>query len=348
MTIGESQKKTSPLTILVDRRYLFVLFFSGLLSILFSACEGQREIVISGNTMGTTYSIKYLGEKIIEKERVDHLLDSFNQVLSTYIPNSHINQFNHKYDSFLQGVCHPWLLNIAAESKNIWQITEGYFDISAAPLFNAYGFGEAQKQEIDSLLRDSLLQLVGMDKLLITQNVLRKKNYFTQINANAIAKGYGVDVLADFLVRRGVTNYLVEIGGELRACGKNSRGQWWKVGINKPYPGASSSSQIKQVSLKNRSVATSGNYRNYYLQKGKKIVHTINPKTGLAEETNMISASILSKSCLEADAYATAAMAMGVPKCLNFLEQKNLSAYLVFKRGNEWQDTILGSFAFFD
>lgn len=292
--------------------------------------------------MGTSYSIKYFGEQTIEQEKVDFLLDSFNQVLSTYLPKSHISKFNHDYNFFLQSSTHPWLYRVAIKSKQVWLNTGGYFDISAAPLFNAYGFGEEQKQEINAYLRDSLLQLVGMDKLIFTDKTLQKVDVRTQINANAIAKGYGVDILAQFLDGQGVQNYLIEIGGELRAKGKNAHGEWWSIGINKPASGASIKSQIKQLELQNQSIATSGNYRNYYQEKGKKIVHTINPKTGLAEENNMVSASILAKNCLEADAYATAVMAMGFPKCLSVFQHKKISAYLIYEKNGLMVDTTIG------
>ena len=210
----------------------------------------------------------------------------------------------------------PYLLPVLQQSKVVFDNTDGAFDPTVGPLVNIWGFGPSGPELKDSVDIKNLLATVGFSKIEFDQKQLRKKVSGIYLDFSAIAKGYGSDVVADYLKSKGIVNYLVEIGGELVANGVNEKGELWKVGVNRPEESANASDLISIIALQNRGMATSGNYRNYYVRDSVKISHTINPATGYPVNHTLLSATVLAENCMTADAYATAMMVMGKDKAI--------------------------------
>ncbi len=272
------------------------------------------KMTLSGKTMGTTYNLTYLDEESRDfQTSIDSLLVVFNQSLSTYIPDSELSRFNQgdTLDFKL-----PYLLPVLEASKKVYENTDGAFDPTVGPLVNIWGFGPGGPELKDSVDIKNLLTTVGFSKIEFDQKQLRKKVAGIYLDFSAIAKGYGSDVVADFLKNRGISNYLVEIGGELVANGVNEKGELWKVGVNRPEESANASDLISIIALQDRAMATSGNYRNFYVRDSVKISHTINPATGYPVDHTLLSATVLAANCMTADAYATALMVMGKDKAI--------------------------------
>ncbi|GGG91220.1 FAD:protein FMN transferase [Polaribacter pacificus] len=300
-------------------------FYTIALSLLFITCTIQEEhklVKLEGLVFGTTYHISYLAStKSSFQSEIDSLFALVNKSLSTYIPTSDISKIN-KGDSTV--VVDPFFTEVFQKSKEIYKDTDGYFDPTIGMLVNAWGFGpEKQNNPLDSSKVEEMMAFVGLDKIQLIDNRIKKKDPRIYLDFNSIAKGYGVDVIARFLEGKQISNYLVEIGGEIRARGTNAKDQYWKVAIEKPNTDGSQSFETV-ISLKNQSMATSGNYRKFRISKeGKKYVHTVNPKTGFAKESNLLSASVISNSdCADVDAYATAFMAMGFEKARELVESQ--------------------------
>jgi len=292
------------------------------------------ETKIAGLVFGTTYHITYLSDSNYKKS-IDSLFVLVNKSLSTYVPTSDISKINNGDNTI---VVDDFFLEVFEKSKSIYKETNGYFDPTVCGLVNAWGFGYKQeKRDLDSLEVRDLMKQVGLDKVTLNKRKIEKKFSDTCLDFNSIAKGYGIDVIGRFLEHKNVTNYLVEIGGEIRARGKNAKNKFWKVGIDNPNTdGTRSVSRF--VELKNQSMASSGNYRKFRIgANGQKYVHTINPKTGFATESNLLSATVYSAvDCADVDAYATAFMAMGLEKSKEFLvENPRVKAILLYVGDND-------------
>lgn len=293
----------------------------------------NKRVEIFGETMGTTYSIKYLqneGENY--KTAVDSLLELFNQSLSTYIPTSELSQFNEgtvfKFEL-------PFFYPVLKRSHEIYQETHGAFDPTVGPLVNAWGFGPKNTEMPSKETIDSLMQFVKFDSLYFDSISVCKLMTGIQLDFSAIAKGYGVDVVVDFMKSKGVADMMVEIGGEMVCLGQNQEGKAWRIGIDRPSDREVGRPLQSVVTLENRALATSGNYRNYYEKDGKKFSHTINPKTGYPVEHSLLSASVFAHDCMTADAFATAFMVIGLEKAKEMLNvHKDLEAYLVYSDEN--------------
>ncbi|HMP98360.1 MAG TPA: FAD:protein FMN transferase [Cyclobacteriaceae bacterium] len=294
--------------------------------------EGKQETLVAfeGRTMGTTYHIQYFDKQGRNlKPQVDSLLIVFNQSLSTYIPDAEISQFNLSASFQFQL---PYFYPVIASSKEIFEITDGYFDPTVMPLVNAWGFGPAKPSPPNAKQVDSLMSFVGFDKIFFNQDSVWKTDKRVQLDFSAIAKGYGADIVADYIQSKGIENLFVEIGGEVVAKGKNlARNRVWEIGILDP-----DSEPIHQryklfVSLDNKAIATSGNYYNYREVDGVKYSHTINPLTGYPVQHAILSASVFADDCMTADALATAFMAMGHEKAKEILhENKQWDAILIY------------------
>ena len=272
------------------------------------------KMTLSGKTMGTTYNVTYLDDESRDlQSSIDSLLVVFNQSLSTYIPDSELSRFNlgDTLDFDL-----PYLLPVLEASQKVYENTNGAFDPTVGPLVNIWGFGPGGPELKDSVDINNLLALVGFSKIEFDQKQLRKTVPGIYLDFSAIAKGYGSDVVAEFLKNKGVTDYLVEIGGELVAHGNNEKGELWKVGVNRPEESSNPTDLISIIALQDRGMATSGNYRNYYVRDSVKISHTINPATGYPVNHTLLSATVLAKDCMTADAYATGMMVMGKDKAI--------------------------------
>lgn len=288
-------------------------------------------VAFRGQTMGTVYSIKYLdAEQRNLKPAVDSLLQVFNQSLNHYMPDSEISRFNQQ-DTFYFKL--PYFYPVLEASKEVFEKTSGAFDPTVAPLVNAWGFGPDTTHVPSQDKVDSLLQYVGFDKIEFTNEYVTRTEPNIDLNFSAIAKGYGVDVVADYLTAQGIEHLMVEIGGEVVARGHNAQGDSWRIGINNPdEPGTLNAA----IALNNRAIATSGDYLNYYEKDGKRYAHTLNPKTGYPVEHHTLSVSVIADNCMLADAYATAFMVLGVEKARELIEKNpSLDAYIIYDENGE-------------
>lgn len=301
-------------------------FYSVLVvAVLFISCDKTSDFyTIQGEAQGSTYSIKYISnEENVTKNQIDSLLTAFDLSLSTYRPDSKISKIN-AGDSTV--VVDDFFTETFQLSDQIYKETKGLFDPTIGVLVNAYGFGPNKKQEnLSQKQIDSLLQFVGFDKISLNSNkTISKKHNQTFIDFNAIAQGYSVDVVVNYLKSKGIENAIVEIGGELFALGKNTiENKNWVVGIDDPLQKPEDRTLIAKVNLENLGMATSGNYRKVMVDEvtGEKFVHIINPKTGLAQKNHVLSATVLSKSSGLSDGYATAFMLMNLEESKAFLQQ---------------------------
>ncbi len=297
-----------------------------------------RLFTVQGKTMGTTYTIKYLNTNDLElKNAIDSLLEIFNQSLSTYIATSEISQFNQR-DSFVFEL--PYFYPVLQKSAEIYGNTSGEFDPTVMPLVNAWGFGPQKRSSMPQNQVDSLLSLIGFPKIKFDYQGVRKTVQNVQLDFSALAKGYGVDVVAEFLKAQGLAHYLIEIGGEMIAQGQNEKGKIWVVGIDNPTSNLPQNQLSSVVTLENRAIATSGNYRNFYIKDGKKYAHTISPKTGYPIMHNLLSASVFAPDCMTADGYATAFMVMGVEKTKEIVQKyPEIDVFLIYEK-NEKLETF--------
>ncbi|MCK4881315.1 MAG: FAD:protein FMN transferase [Bacteroidales bacterium] len=315
-------------------RFLLLLAVMAWITSCTSDSKGEY-YSLQGFTQGTTYRITYQHPTISDLQgEIDSLLSVFDSSLSSYDSISIISAINRnelgvKTDSMFR--------TVFRESRRVYQVTGGAFDITLAPLINAWGFGPGQQQELDSAMVDSLLQYVGMDKISLVGEKVHKTDPNVKLNVNAIAQGYAVDVVAAYLEGLSCKNYMVEIGGEIRTRGMNSKGNFWRIGVDRPEYGNMIPGQQLQViiSMHNRSLATSGNYRKFYEKDGVMITHSIDPVTGYPKASSLLSVTILTDACMTADAYATACMVLGLEKAKAFVQdQKRVDAYFIF--GNEF------------
>ena len=281
-----------------------------------------------GTIFGTIYHAKYLydkdmkGELEAELQRVDASLSMFN-------PQSTISRINRGETD----VADEMLKQVLELSYKVHGATDGAFDPTVAPLVNAWGFGFKSGQLPDSAQVDSLLALVGLKHIRLQEGRVVKDNPLSILDFSAIAKGYGVDCAADVLRSHGIKNFMVEIGGEVVTEGTNEKGEAWRIGINKPVEDSTSvNTELQEViSLSGKAVATSGNYRNFYVKDGRKIAHTINPLTGYPVQQDILSSTVIASTCAEADAFATAFMVMGLEKAQEVLaSQPGLEAYFIY------------------
>ncbi|MFT4566892.1 MAG: thiamine biosynthesis lipoprotein [Saprospiraceae bacterium] len=283
-------------------------------------------ILVTGETMGTYYRITALTQLKLKdlKHDIDSLLINLNGNLSTYIPSSHISRLNSSEAGIVEELPDQFWINLSS-CIQWYKYSQGYFDPSVMPLVNYWGFGYEPKRavlHVDSLKVDSIMTFVGLDQwdIDIDRKEITKIDYRQQLDFSALAKGYGVDIIAEYLEEDGIYNYLVDIGGEMRAFGKNSSGIAWVVGINEPLPGADLQDVSSLIQLDHIALATSGNYRNYHVVNGSKYGHTINPKTGYPFQDRLLSVSVATEKCMDADAIATTCMAMGLDKACTFIE----------------------------
>ena len=280
-----------------------------------------------GLVFGTVYKITYQHADDLQNEIKEAMLEVDNS-LSPYNPNSIITRINHNQDTTLN----EHFTHVFELAQQISAETEGAFDITVAPLVNAWGFGFKHSIDIQPSVIDSLRQFIGYQKILMVDGKMVKEDPRLMLDCSAIAKGYGVDRVARLLDKKGVQHYMVDIGGEVVVKGKNSRMKTWRIGINKPVEDSLSINQELQTILEVSGVgmATSGNYRKFYYKDGKRYAHTIDPRLGTPIQHNILSATVLAKDCTTADAYATAFMVMGLEKAKAFCEQHpELNAYLI-------------------
>lgn len=292
-------------------------------SLLLISCEKSKSSfqIIQGEAQGSTYSIKYIAkEELVSKTQIDSLLLAFDMSLSTYREDSKISKINNG-DSTI--VVDDFFVETFKASNKIFKETSGLFDPTIGVLVNAYGFGPShQRKNLNQSQIDSLLNFVGFDKVKLNSNkTISKKHAATYFDFNAIAQGYSVDVVVDFLKSKGIENGIVEIGGELLGFGKNTiDNKNWIIGIDDPLQSPEERTLITKIKIENLGMATSGNYRKVVTDSitGEKFVHTINPKTGKPQKGNVLSATVLAPTCKMADGYATAFMVMNIEQSIEF------------------------------
>lgn len=321
------------------KNLILILF----LLIIVSACHSSVEIKsFSGRTMGTTYSVKYMtvGDLLNEsklKVDIDKLLKSINMQMSTYIKDSELSLINYSSKKGPYSLSNE-LFSVIDHAINLAQVTNGAFDPTIGPLVNLWGFGPSGERKVPSEKElKKVLETVGYKKIALDNDkkYLFKAGPKVYIDLSASAKGYGVDELARLLESRGISNYIAEIGGEVKTGGSKS-GKPWRIGIESPNPSDLKRHYQKVLNLNGQALATSGDYRNFFKEKGKSYSHTIDYKTGRPVEHTLASVSVLDKSsCMNADAWATALMALGPIKGLKLAEKEGIAAYFIYRLKGE-------------
>lgn len=291
----------------------------------------QRNVPFQDNrgfVFGTMYQITYQSDKDYQKD-IEAELKKVDNSLSPFNPKSVISKVNRNENVEVDDMFAE-VFNLA---EKISSETDGAFDITVAPMVNAWGFGFKSGKMPTGKQLDSLRNIVGFHKVAMEGRRVVKKNTATMLDCSAIAKGFGCDVVAKFLQSHGVKNYMVNIGGEIVTCGVNMERVPWKIGVTKPVDDSLSVSEENQTVLNvtDKAMATSGNYRNFYYKNGKKYAHTIDPKTGCPVQHNILSATVLADNCATADAYATSFMVMGLDKAKKVLDKHpELMAYFIY------------------
>ena len=309
-----------------------------ILTMVMVACQpsvNEKVYLIEGEAQGSTYHIKYIAERDENlKPAIDSILEVIDRSMSTYRPDSAISKIN-QGDTTV--VVDEHFRKVFEASQQIWQESEGLFDPTVGVLVNAWGFGKQKISEADlptDKKIDSLRKYVGFDKVAITEKNLIKKRY-TEIlfDFNAIAQGYTSDVVANYLSARGIKNYIVEIAGEMYLKGKNTvEDKSWTIGVENPLKPLDDRDLVATIQFTNQGLATSGNYRKVWIDSnGRKYVHSINPITGRATQSDVLSATVVAPSTMLADGYATMFMVMGLAKSKAFLEKHlDLAVLLVY------------------
>lgn len=315
-------------------KFLLVL----LISISLTSCkEDLKNTKLTGTVFGTSYSIIYDSSINYEKQ-FDSLFYVVNKSMSTYQANSDISKLNRNESNEVD----DHFIKVYEASKVIYNNTKGVFDPTIGAVVNAWDFGpEGKIVELDSLKIDSLMLSVGLDKVKRNKNIILKP-VGTFIDFNAIAKGYGVDVIGEYLESKNISNYLIEIGGEIRVKGQNVEKQSpWKVGLENPNFDATQS-VLKAITFKDKAMATSGTYRKFKTDAdGNRYAHIIDTSTGYPSKTNLLSISVIAENCMTADAYATAFKAMGIEKVKLFLEgHPELKVFLIFENEKGELETL--------
>ena len=310
--------------------YLFLLLFV-------SCTTGNKKTNFeyyqeSGEIFHTSFHIKYEYHRSV-KEEIIEALQQFDQSLNPFKENSIISKVNNNVPVKLDTL----FTEVFEKSMEVSRKTGGKFDITASPFINTWGFGFKDMDNVTQEKIDSMKPFVGFEKIRIVDGVIVKDEPRVQINTSAIAKGYSCDVVANVLRKFGIKNYMVEIGGEIAMRGKNKKGDCWRIGIDKPTDDSTAMQRELQIilSICDKAVATSGNYRNYYVKDGVKYAHTIDPQTGYPSEQDILGATVIADDCMTADAYATAFMAMGVKQSVEVAKTiPGLYYYFIYVKPN--------------
>ncbi len=301
--------------------------------ILLSGCNAKREakkISFTGEAQGTYYAITYYDSENRDfSPDIDSLLKAFDQSVSLWVDESIISRVNRDDTTVVLDDIFKYNFYL---SKEISALSDGYFDFTVSPLVEAWGFSFKQKQKLNPVQIDSLRQLVDFRKVQIAKGKVVKEDPRMRFDFNAIAQGYSVDLIAQFLSKKGIKNYVVDVGGEIYALGTKPGDEPWRVGVEHPAPDKDAERTIQLVvRLNGKGLATSGSYRKYYEEDGKRYSHFIDPKTGYPVQHNLLSVTVLAKNAAEADALATAFMVMGKEKSLNLLASiQDVEAFFIF------------------
>jgi len=308
--------------------------------------DQPKLLKLSGHTMGTTYSMKWPASYGIEPAQIEsnvtEALTQVNQQMSTYINHSELSQFN-QADAPATMEVSSELAQLVQQSIDLHAYTKGYFDVSIGPLVNIWGFGpdDIKTKAPDEAKISEAKAAIGIQAVTVRDTSISKEaNRY--IDLSAIAKGYGVDKLADIMESYGIHHYLVEIGGEIRTKGQKAEGKPWRIAIEKPD--AQGRSVQKVLAMPNTGMATSGDYRNYFEVDGERFSHTIDPNTGRPIRHKLASVTVLDPSCARADALATAMLVMGETKAQDFAKLNKIPAYFIIREGEGFKTSQSPSF----
>ncbi|MBI1286383.1 MAG: FAD:protein FMN transferase [Flavobacteriales bacterium] len=303
-----------------------------LAALVLFGCAGATRKQATGYTQGTTYSIIYYTNGADVQYQIDSLLLAFDRVLSTYQKSSYISKWNRNETAGLE---QPQMFKeVVNRALEINAATDGALDITVSPLMKYWFERDWSTSHVDSADVDSVLAHVGMNLIRLDGSDYVKIDSNVQLDVNAIAQGYSVDVVSRYLESLGIYDYLVEIGGELRASGRKPDGEW-SVGIDEPNEGSVSHEATISINLNDKAMATSGNYRKFVEIDGVKYGHSLNPRTGFPAMTDVLSATIIANDCMTADAYATACMVLGFGKAQKLVsENKELNGILIYSQGD--------------
>jgi len=284
---------------------------------------------LEGTVFHTIYHIQYEGKEDY-RDDILKLFREFDGSLSMFNDTSLITRINQGDSSV---IVNDYLRTVLVKSLEVSQLTQGAFDITVAPLVNLWGFGFKNADNVSQETVDSILQFVGYDKIhLMDDGHVTKDDPRTILDASSIAKGYMCDIVADYLKSKDVKNFMVEIGGEITCAGHNSKGKYWSVGINEPIEDSlQTSTALRDIMhLTDCSIATSGNYRNFYYKNGRRYAHIIDPHTGYPAQYDILSSTVVAPNCITADALATSFMVLGSQRALRILEaDSTLMAYFI-------------------
>jgi thiamine biosynthesis lipoprotein len=327
------------------------------LAVSLSACfpsnpSKNTEVLLQGRTMGTTYNIKVVAteEQVIDlklQQQIDAALKQVNQEMSTYIADSELSKFNQSTSAEAIEIS-AGLTRVIKESIRLGNLSGGKLDVTVGPLVNLWGFGPEQRPE--KVPSDATLsatnERVGLQNLVLEGNLLSKKIPDLYIDLSTIAKGYGVDIIAELIESNGLTHYLVEIGGEMRLRGFKHTGELWAIAIEKPILDQSGVERaVHQVIIpKDNAVATSGDYRNYFEADGRRFSHIIDPSTGKPIDHNLVSVTVVHPSSMTADGLSTTLMVMGMEKGMAFASENNLAALFISKTENGFDERFTVKF----
>ncbi|MDE9429968.1 FAD:protein FMN transferase [Xenorhabdus bovienii] len=325
-----------------------VLMFAVL---LLSACGGPEQQNLSGQTMGTYYSVKYVADSSIPspenlQKEIDRLLEEVNDQMSTYRPNSELSRFNQSREVNTPFLVSAATAKVVKEAIRINQLTDGALDVTVGPLVNLWGFGPEGR--ITKAPTDEELAMrrawTGIDKLSVEGNSLIKSIPELYVDLSSIAKGYGVDVVAEYLASQNIKNYMVDIGGEVRTLGNNGKGAPWRIAIEKPSESGIEQRAQEIIEPGRMSIATSGDYRNYFEQNGVRYSHTINPKTSRPITHNLVSITVIAPTCMSADGFSTGLDVLGPDKGMEVAEKLKIPVFMVVKTQDGFEERYSSAF----
>ncbi len=324
-------KKKSKKKIIVQSIFLILLIVVAIVVVRQQHTTPYRNN--EGLVFGTVYHVIYQSDRDLH-DKIEEVLNDVDNSLSPFNKNSIITKVNNNIEVTVDSM----FINVFNLAQKISVETDGAFDITVAPLVNVWGFGFKNDTQPTRAVIDSLMQIIGYQKVTLGDNkVVVKKDPRLMLDCSAIAKGYGTDQVARVLRENGVENFMVEIGGEIVTQGINSKRVPWRIGVTKPTDDSLQTNKELQtvINVTDIAMATSGNYRNFYYKDGKKYAHTINPKTGYPVQHNILSATVIANDCATADAYATAFMVIGLEKAQKILDNHpELMAYFIYSENN--------------
>ena len=322
--------------------YSIVLIVAVLAVSLYRRNKVEEPIRVEGRTMGTTYHITYFDKQGRDfTSAIDSILLVVNKSINNYDSTSEVSRFNQSKKGV--SIRYPYFYPPVKKSEEVYQASDGAFDPTIMPLVNAWGFGAGKQLRLDSSKVDSIKAFVGFDKIIYTKDSISKSHPNVQLDFGGIGQGYGADVVTDFLRSKGITNMLVELGGEGMAVGKNLKSDKpWEIGILDPNSTREKQFFKAYASLTDKSFTTSGNYFNFRIIDGKKYSHTINPETGYPAQRLILSASVFTSDCITADAWGTAIMVMGHEKAIEVLkEHPEIDVLLIYTNAEGKMETFV-------